>query len=407
MISALSSEATDMPAVTTTRQARSPVRAEPVGSLLRDRRIAEQIDRMYAGQTSALRTPIVRLEPTMVAELNRLADVAIVELVQRQIDAGLDVITDGEVRRATFIGSLYDAIDGLGPAAEKIVARDDDGNVVNEWLNDPVVASPLRKVFSPAAEEATYLRSVTDFPFKITLPAPSYFLSDFVPIIGSSYANKPELVQDIVEIEKLLAAEAIAAGARHIQFDFPIYPALVATAANQPLGRMIEHAGESPDALLAQALAADKAVAEGIPPGLTVGLHLCRGNMEGGIWDGSVAPIAERIFNELPHDRFLFEWDDIARDGGYEPIRHVPKGRIMAMGIVSTKTPIVESEDEIVARIDEASKFLDVDQLALCSQCGFASMYGDHLVQAVDAQWRKLELIGKVAERVWGSGPRA
>jgi 5-methyltetrahydropteroyltriglutamate--homocysteine methyltransferase len=109
------------------------------------------------------------------------------------------------------------------------------------------------------------------------------------------------------------------------------------------------------------------------------------------------------MFGELPHKRFLFEWEDIAREGDYEPIKYVPRDRIMAMGVVSTKTPEIESEDEIIRRIDAAGEHLDVDQLALCPQCGFASLYPDHLVEAEDAQWRKLELIGKVADRVWGS----
>jgi 5-methyltetrahydropteroyltriglutamate--homocysteine methyltransferase len=145
-------------------------------------------------------------------------------------------------------------------------------------------------------------------------------------------------------------------------------------------------------------------VTEELPGDVTVALHLCRGNFEGGFWSGSLAPIAERVFNELPHQRFLFEWEDVAREGGYEPIKHVPADRIMVMGVVSTKTPELESEDEILRRIEEAGRYLDVQQLALCPQCGFASLFGDHLVEAEDAQWRKLELIGRIADRVWGPG---
>jgi 5-methyltetrahydropteroyltriglutamate--homocysteine methyltransferase len=171
------------------------------------------------------------------------------------------------------------------------------------------------------------------------------------------------------------------------------------------LGSMLEGAygeGETAASLLDKALAADAAATQGIPEDVTVAMHLCRGNFEGGFWSGSLAPIAERIFHELPHERFLFEWEDIARDGDYGPIKHVPKDRTMVMGIVSTKTPDLESEDDVVRQIEAAAEHLPVEQLALSPQCGFASIYGDHLVSAEDAQWRKLELIGRVADRVWG-----
>jgi 5-methyltetrahydropteroyltriglutamate--homocysteine methyltransferase len=391
-----------MAAITPSRTPRSPARAEPVGSLLRTRAITDQYTSIYDGETTALRAPVVRQRPGQVAELNRRADEAIVGLVQRQIDAGLDVVTDGEMRRATFLGSLFDAVEGMKPAPERIVSHDDAGQEEHVWLNDPVMDERLRKTFSPGAEEATFLRSLTDFPFKVTLPAPSYFFCDLVSIEGSAYAHKLDLVQDIVAIEKILAAEAIAAGARWIQFDFPIYPALVAASTSSDFGSMIEGVGESREWLLDRALAADTAVTADLPDDVTIAMHLCRGNFEGGFWSGSLAPIAERMFNELPHQRFLFEWEDVDREGGYEPIKYVPKDRIMAMGIVSTKTPELETDDEILGRIEEAGKYLDVSQLALCPQCGFASLFADHLVEAEDAQWRKLELIGRVADRVWG-----
>lgn len=323
-------------------------------------------------------------------------------VVQRQIDAGLDVVTDGELRRTSFLSSFYDAVEGLAAPETRMVVHDDDGNVVYEGFNDPVVAARLHKAFSPASDEATYMRSLTGFPFKITLPAPSGYFLDFVPIMNASYASRLELVEDATEITKILVAEAIAAGARWIQFDFPVYPALVATETSE-WGTMLTGVETSGDWLLEKALAVDAAVTDGIPDGVTVALHLCRGNLPGGFWSGSLDPIAERILSELPHQRFLFEWEDVAREGDYAPIKYLPKGKVMAMGVVSTKTPVLETEDEIVRRIDEAATYLEVDQLALCPQCGFASLFGDKLVEAEDAQWRKLELIGAVADRVWGS----
>jgi 5-methyltetrahydropteroyltriglutamate--homocysteine methyltransferase len=390
-----------MSLIAPSRAPRAIPRAELVGSLLRNRRLTDQIAKLYAGQTTAIRPLVLRERPQAVAELNRIADDTIADLVVHQIDAGLDVVTDGEVRRTSFLSSFYDAVDGLSDPGEMMVVHDEEGNVVYEGFNDPVVSQRLHKAYSPTAEEATFMRTLTSYPFKVTLPAPSYYFLDFVPIKNSSYTNKLELVEDATAITRTLVAEAIAAGARWIQFDFPVYPALIATTTSE-WGSMLTEVEESTDWVLDKALAVDAAVTDGIPPDVTVALHLCRGNLPGGFWSGSLEPIAERIFNELPHRRFLFEWEDVAREGTYAPIKHVPAGKTMAMGLVSTKTPTLESDDEIVRRIEQASTYLDVEQLALCPQCGFASLYADHLVEAEDAQWRKLELIGRVADRIWG-----
>jgi 5-methyltetrahydropteroyltriglutamate--homocysteine methyltransferase len=384
--------------------ARTIARAEPVGSLLRNPRITAQIEKVFEGSNTAARPLVVADRAERIAELNRLADEAVRDLVARQVDAGLDVVTDGEVRRSTFISSFYDSVDGLGEPPSRMQTLGDDGEVIYETFGEPLFVDRVRKAYAPAAEEATFLRSVTAHPFKVTVPAPSYFLSDFIVLEDGPYATHAAFLEDVVEITRRLVAEAIAAGARWIQFDFPLYPALAAESTSS-LGSMIESVkaqGETVDTLLDRSLAADAAVTEGIPDDVTVALHLCRGNFEGGFWSGSLAPIAERIFHELPHERFLFEWEDIGREGDYAPIKDVPKDRIMAMGVVSTKTPELEDEDEVVRRIEAAAEHLDIDQLAVSPQCGFASIYGDHLVSAEDAQWRKLELVGRVADRVWG-----
>lgn len=393
-----------MTAIETSRQPRTVARAEPVGSLLRNAQITAQIDKIFEGSNTYVRPLVLDRRAGQIAELNRLADAAARDLVQRQVDAGLDVVTDGEQRRSTFIGSFYDAVDGLGEPASRLTVETESGDSYDNF-GEPLFVERVRKAYAPAAEEAAFMRSLAgDFPFKITIPAPSYFLTDFIVLEGGAYATHAALLEDVVAITKRIVAEVIAAGARWIQFDFPIYPALVAESTSS-LGSMLESAraeGETPASLLDKALAADAAVAAAIPDDVTTALHLCRGNFEGGFWSGSLAPIAERIFTELPHERFLFEWEDVGREGDYSPIRHVPKDRIMAMGVVSTKTPELEDEDEVVRRIEAAAEHLDVGQLAISPQCGFASIYGDHLVSAEDAQWRKLELIGRVADRVWG-----
>jgi 5-methyltetrahydropteroyltriglutamate--homocysteine methyltransferase len=392
-----------MAAIETSRPVRTVARAEPVGSLLRTPEITAQIKKIFAGSNTAARPLMLPARALEIAELHRLADASIRELVQRQIDAGLDVVTDGEVRRSTFISSLYDSVDGLRePQATDMPAGDEATEAFA--FAEPLFGDRVRKAYSPVAEEATYLRAITDAPFKVTIPAPSGFLMDFTVLAPGAYPTHSEFMADIVAIIQKIVAEVIAAGARWIQFDFPSYPAMVATSTSG-FGSLLETRyadGETNASLLDIALAADAAGTVGIPDDVTVGLHLCRGNFEGGFWQGSLAPIAERIFTELPHDRFLFEWEDVATEGDYSPIKHVPKDRTMVMGMVTTKTPELEDEDELIRRIEEAAQHLPIEQLALSPQCGFASIYGDHRVSAEEAQWRKLELIGRVADRVWG-----
>lgn len=383
---------------------RSVARAESVGSLLRSPEITAKLEALYEGFNTATRPLVLETRAEQIAGLNRLADAEIGRLVQRQIEAGLDVVTDGEQRRSIFLSSFYDSLDGLANPDSRVTTYDAEGNLEYDSYAEPLFVSRLRKAYGPAAEEATFLRAITAHPFKITLPAPSYFLSDFVVLDGGPYSTQAAFVEDAVPVMNAIVAEAVAAGARWIQFDFPLYPALVAERTSS-FGSLLESArrqGETEATLLDKALAADAAVVNAIRGDVTVAMHLCRGNVEGGFWSGSLAPIAERMFNELPHKRFLFEWEDIAREGDYEPIKYVPKDRVMALGMISTKTPTLEDEDQIVRRIEDASRHLDVEQLALTTQCGFASMYGDHRVSAEDAQWRKLELVGRIADRVWG-----
>lgn len=391
-----------MAAIEATRTARRIARAETVGSLVRPDAIREQLRRTYDDLATAvpLRASILPARALQLAQLNRLADAAIAQAVRRQIDLGLDVVSDGEMRRTSYVSSIYDALAGLRAADESQRHYDADGNLKWDGPSEPVVIRRVHKMSNPAAEEVTYLRSITDYPFKITLSAPSYFLTEFLPIEGG-YARRADFTADVVQATREIVAELIALGARWIQFDFPLYPALV---DNAQLDAMLALRGETTDDLLEQAIAADNAVIADIPDEVTTALHLCRGNIDGGgFWDGSLLPIAEQMFDELRHDRFLFEWEDLARDGDFEPIKYVPAGKIMSIGLVSTKDPRIEDEDDLVRQLEDASRHLDVDQLALGTQCGFACLCEDNRVQAEDAQWRKIEVIGRVADRVWGA----
>jgi 5-methyltetrahydropteroyltriglutamate--homocysteine methyltransferase len=157
------------------------------------------------------------------------------------------------------------------------------------------------------------------------------------------------------------------------------------------------------DALVEAAIGADSAVLERVPDDVVVSMHICRGNFRSSwVCEGSLEPVAERVFGELPYDAFLVEWDDLGRDGGFEPVRHLRDGAVMVMGIVSTKTPVLESEDDLKRKMAEAAAFIggDLARLAISPQCGFASvMVGNEIDE--DAQWRKLELVGRVADELW------
>jgi 5-methyltetrahydropteroyltriglutamate--homocysteine methyltransferase len=378
---------------------RRPARAETVGSLLRPPRLRRAVERFYAPGHSAV---LDEERAKDRSELRALEDEAIREAIRRQVDAGLDVVTDGEFRRWMFMNSFYDAVEGI--RTDNVVhfrnARGEDVPLAVHQIVDR-----LRAVDSPAAREAAFLIDATEsYPFKVTFPAASIFTHPFtykVGITDRAYGSLEGFVGHAIEIERSLVADAIAAGARYVQFDFPLYPYLVDPAWIERFAA----AGHDMGALVDAAIDADSAVLEGIPEDVTVALHICRGNYRSSwMCEGSLEPVADRVFGELPYDTFLVEWDDLGRDGGFEPIRSLRDGSIMVMGIVSSKIRELEDEDDLVRRMEEAAAIVGgMNRLAISPQCGFASvMVGNETNE--DAQWSKLELIGRVADRLWGGG---
>jgi 5-methyltetrahydropteroyltriglutamate--homocysteine methyltransferase len=372
---------------------RAPARAEGVGSLLRPRALKDAFERAYGGELYVDLSASER--QAALYELDQLALAATPELVRRQIDAGLDVVTDGELRRGLFINSVIDAVNGIDLAGE----RHSEGKAAADSPEEyavPIVRQRVSKKANPAAREAALLADITAYPKKVTFPAASYFFYDmFIAVGEEAYPDREAFVDDLVKLERNLVDEVIAAGVEHIQFDFPLYPMLVDPSA----AARAAAAGETPEALLEKALKADAEVIADLPEHVTSAMHLCRGNQVR-FFTGSVAPIAERIF-ALPYDRFLIEWHDTEHDGSYDPIRFVPAPKIMVMGLVSTKSPVVEDEDEVLRRLEAAAALLDVGQLAISPQCGFASTWQGYSY-GEEIQWRKLEVAGRVAERIWG-----
>ena len=381
---------------------RKPARAEHVGSLLRPDALREMFPKVYEGH----KTPSPRLLDAAglerLAELERLADEAIADAVRRQIDLGLDVITDGEMRRAMFTHSLVDALGGFEDSPVEFSFTNEEGEELIPPSGPYVGAQRVEKVDNPAAREAAFVRSLTEYPFKVTFPAPSYWFCEAVDTSKGAYASQQEFVEQVVQIQRELLSEVIALGCRHVQMDWPAYVMAIDPAWRSALPGT-QH--DTLEQLIARLIAVDNAVLEGIPEEVTKALHICRGNYRS-MWmtEGSLEPIAEQLFNGLGYDRLLVEWDDTAREGDYSPLRFVPRrGPIIVMGLVSTKTATVESADDILRRIEEAAGYVDLDQLGISPQCGFASTWeGNEL--AAEIQWQKLERVVEVADRVWGRG---
>jgi 5-methyltetrahydropteroyltriglutamate--homocysteine methyltransferase len=377
-------------------------RAEHIGSLVRPAQLREALNRVAEQSGADLTKSNVHMaRSAMVDEVDDLVASLIGDAVQSQIAAGLDVLSDGEYRRLFFTGSFDAAIRGFQPSKETRSMTGAGGQKI-ERPERPVVGERLVKVSNPLAREAEFMSSITDRPFKITIPAPSMYCwyGVFTPgITDRVYADHDELADHVVELMREIVDEAVAVGARYVQFDFPFYPLFVDESHKRRWGRF---GIDDDEAYLERLLRVDAAVIEGLPKTVRTALHLCRGNA-GDYWmaSGALDPVAERVFS-LPYDSFLVEWDDKERDGDYSALRYVPTGDgpIVGVGVVSTKRRELESDDWVLAQIEEASKYLDIDQLALAPQCGFGTVPGMESVTE-ELQWRKLELVGKVADRVW------
>ena len=376
---------------------RIPPRAEVVGSLLRPARLKSAVESFYADGHRAV---LAAEREQDRSELTTIEDEAVDAAIANQIDCGLDIITDGELRRYMFQNSFWDAVEGFSTDRNPVEFRADDGSTITWYVQ--TIEERLRPAGeNPAAHEAAYMASRISHPFKVTFPAASLFALPFTfkPGINDHvYADLEELVDHCVELEAALVAEAVAAGAAAIQFDFPAYPFLVDTASRAT----IEKIGWSVDRVLELALETDRVIREAVPAGIPVSMHVCRGNNQSRyLCEGALDPVAEAMFS-LPYDAFLIEWEDSHRMGDYAALANVSSpGPIIVLGIVSSKRPQMETSDALRRHVDDAATLLPLEQLALSTQCGFAStLPGNELTE--DDQWRKLALVGQVAEDIWG-----
>ena len=356
-------------------------RAEQVGSLLRP--------------ASLLAARTAHLPPE---DLRAAEDRAILGVFSKQKQTGIDVLTDGELRRGSWLTDMAEAVEGF--VHHKVVVEWKGPGGGAEGSTAQAVGAKLRKARHLTEHEVPFLKSSAPGPWKITVPAPSNFVvaSYKRGVTETAYATHGDLLRDLTEIVRDEVSWLAAEGATYIQFDAPYYSHYL----DRRLREKLRSEGLDPDKEFDEAVAGDNASwAEAPRDRVTLALHICRGNSRSRWYtEGGYDAIAERLFHRIDVDVFLLEYDS-ERAGGFEPLRLVPKGKMVVLGLITTKEPQLESTDSLLRRIDEAARYVPLENLALSTQCGFASVAAGNLLTE-DEQWRKLELVVETARKVWG-----
>lgn len=360
----------------------TPYRADQVGSFLRP---PELLEARTAGMAPE--------------RLREIEDRHILRVLAKQKELGFGIFTDGEFRRRNFMSDLIDAVEGF-----------DLGDAVNRTWKGSVQAPPssvtgvvvtkLRQTRRLTAHEVEFMRAHSPGAIKITLPTANQFpaIAFKRGVTDSVYRNHSALLWAIVPIIKAEIQALLADGVQYVQIDAPRYSYYIDPKWRTYVRNEI---GMEPNAALDEAIRADTTCLEGARrPGVTVAMHLCRGNNRSQWYaEGGYDAIAEKLFGSLPVDRFLLEYDD-ERSGTFEPLRFVPRGKTVVLGLVSSKRPQLESKRELMGRIEEAARYIPLENLALSPQCGFASTMEGNLLSEED-QWAKLRLVVETAREVW------
>jgi len=357
-------------------------RADHVGSFLRP---AE----LLAARNNTQTTP---------EELQALENLHIERVIARQRELGFEFVTDGELRRRNFMSDFTDAVDGfdLGDAVARSWSGARSGPVSSVT---GVVTRKLRQMRPLTGHELPFLRRAGGMPVKMTLPSATQFpaISFKAGITDKTYRDHSALLWDIVEILKGELLRLSSDGVRYIQIDAPRYSYYMDPKWREWIRTELK---QDPDLALDEAVRADNACfAAARRPGVTLAIHLCRGNNRSHWYaEGGYDAIAEQLFGSLDVDRFLLEYDD-TRSGSFEPLRFVPSGKTVVLGLISSKVPQLEDLETVARRIEEASKFVPMENLALSPQCGFASTAEGNLISE-EQQWAKLRLVVETAHKV-------
>jgi 5-methyltetrahydropteroyltriglutamate--homocysteine methyltransferase len=360
-------------------------RAEVIGSLLRPRALKDAAMRVQAGDAPA-------------ADYDAVLEREIARVIALQEDLGFRAVTDGELARTSWFGFFFERMDGFRLAPSHFKFKDAHGHTF-EWPTS-VAEKPIRRRGPITLREYERASALTRTSIvKETMPTPSAF--HFFRLDGSvdpsAYPDMSAYFDDLVAVYRAEIAELGRAGCRYVQFD----EVPVAMMCDADVCRQAAAAGGDPTRLMDTYISLMQRIVADRPATMTIGMHLCRGNFRGR-WmaTGGYEPVAEKLFNHMPVDAFFLEYDS-ARAGDFQPLRFVPKGKRVVLGLVSSKTAELEDQSELLRGIDEAARIVPLEQLALSTQCGFASVAGGNTLSE-DEQWAKLRLVAGTAERVWG-----
>jgi 5-methyltetrahydropteroyltriglutamate--homocysteine methyltransferase len=363
----------------------APYRADHVGSFLRPPELLE-------ARRAAAQDP---------QRLHAIEDRDIQRVLAKQEELGFDIFTDGEFRRRNFMSDFTDAVEGfdLGDAVARAWKAGQE-KVAPVSSVTGIVTRKLRAVEPLTGRELPFLKKHSPGNIKMTLPSATQFpaISFKRGVTDKIYRDHSELLWDIVAIMKTELARLSAEGVKYIQIDAPRYSYFMDPKWREWIRTEMNVA---PDALLDESIRADNACfAAARRPGVTLAMHLCRGNNRSHWYaEGGYDAIAEKLFATMAVDRFLLEYDD-DRSGTFQPLRLVPREKTVVLGLISSKKPQLENADDVVRRIEDAARYFPLENLALSPQCGFAStMEGNLLTE--EEQWSKLRLVSDVARRVW------
>ena len=361
-----------------------PFRAEHIGSLLRPRELKDAFRARAEERLSD-------------AKLRDVQDRLIRDAVRLQEDVGLQSITDGEFRRMAWSAGFIWALEGLVPRDSLFQFKDEHGDTIG-WQTC-YAERPVRRTRGITTEEFAFVRTLTERTAKVTMPAPSFLHFFRGPQCAdrAAYADLELFWQDLVEIYRAEIADLARLGCTYVQLD----EVPMAMLCDASVRDRVRSRGEDPDALIRTYVSVVNRVLAARPAGMTIGMHLCRGNLRGH-WmaAGGYDAVAERLFNDLGVDAFFLEYDT-PRAGDFSPLRHMAKDKRVILGLVSTKTPTLEEAETLKRRIDEASRYVPIEQLGISPQCGFASTIGGNALRE-DDQRAKLARIVEVASAVWG-----
>jgi len=365
---------------------RPPFRVEHVGSFLRPERLIQAARDRKAGKISD-------------DEVRRLQDECVREIVTFQDAIGLPSITDGEFRRRSWSAGFIDAVEGFGLRDGTLTFRD-ESKVIGVAAS-PYAKAPLKRKQRIVADDYKFLKSVVrDGVPKVTMAAPDvmhYFLGPKA-FESSVYPDREAYFGALTDIYRQEIADLAKEGCTYLQLDDTALPCNCDAHARED----VKARGEDADELTERYVRLFNDCVAKRPKSMTVATHLCRGNLKGA-WmaEGGYEPIAEKLFNHLDASVYCLEYDT-ERAGDFAPLRFVPKGKRVILGLVSTKTPVLESKDALKRKIEEAARHIPLGQLGIGPQCGFSSGGGSGQAVTQDDTRRKLELVMEVARDVWG-----